>query len=87
MIPEALYDQARVIAESRNIAIEDVFASALADHFVRWQRIQGRAAYGDRKEFLAVLDGVPNCEPEDYDRIVRYATDVSRTNDPRLEAS
>ena len=58
-IPEELYAQAHVIAEARNIAVEDVFASALADHFATWQRIQERAARGDREKYLAVLDLAP----------------------------
>lgn len=68
-IPEELYDQARAIAETQNIAVEDVFASAFADHFAAWQRLQERAERGDRAKFLAVLERVPDIEPEDYDRI------------------
>jgi hypothetical protein len=68
-IPEELYNQARAIAETQNIAVEDVFASAFADHFAAWQRLQERAVRGDREKFLAVLERVPDIEPEDYDRI------------------
>ena len=68
-IPEELYDQARAIAEAQNIAVEDVFASAFADHFAAWQRLQERAARGDREKFLAVLERVPDVEPEEYDRL------------------
>lgn len=68
-IPEELYDQARAIAESQHIAVDDVFASAFADHFAAWQRIRERAARGDRNKFLAVLDKVPDIEPEEYDRL------------------
>ncbi len=68
-IPEELYDQARAIAESQNIAVEDVFASAFADHFAAWQRLQERAARGDREKFLAVLERVPDIEPESYDQL------------------
>lgn len=68
-IPEELYDQARAIAETHDIAVEDVFASALTDHFARWQHIQEQAARGDREKFLAVLDHVPDAEPEGHDRL------------------
>ena len=68
-IPEELYDQARAIAEAQNIAVEDVFASTFADHFAAWQRLQERAARGDREKFLAVLERVPDVEPEEYDRL------------------
>ena len=68
-IPEELYDQARAIAETKNIAVEDVFASAFADHFAAWQRLKERASRGDREKFLAVLERVPDIEPADYDRL------------------
>ena len=54
-IPEELYAQARAIAEAQNIAIEDVFASAFADHFATWQSIRERAARGDRDNILLRL--------------------------------
>jgi hypothetical protein len=68
-IPEELYDQARGIAESHRVSVEQVFASALADQFAAWQRLRERAARGDREKFLAVLDKVPDIEPEEYDRL------------------
>jgi hypothetical protein len=68
-IPEELYNLACAIAETQNIAVEDVFASAFAEHVVTWQRIQERAARGDREKFVAVLDDVPDIEPEDHDRL------------------
>ena len=48
-IPEELYDQARGIAESHRVSVEQVFASALADQFAAWQRLRERAARGDRE--------------------------------------
>ena len=68
-MPQELYDQARSIAEARHVPVEQVFASAFADQFAAWQRLQERAARGDRKKFLAVLDNVPDIEPEEYDRL------------------
>jgi len=67
-IPEELYDQARSIAEAHQVPVEQVFASAFADQFAAWQRLQKRAARGDRQKFLAVLDNVPDVEPEECDR-------------------
>ena len=67
-IPEQLYDQARGIAESHRVSVEQVFASALADQFAAWQRLRERAARGDREKFLAVLDRVPDIDPEEYDQ-------------------
>ena len=68
-IPQELYDQARTIAEAHDVPVEQVFASAFADQFAAWQRLQERAARGDRQKFLAVLESVPDIEPEEYDRI------------------
>jgi predicted transcriptional regulator len=68
-IPDELYDQARSIAEAQHVPVEQVFASAFADQFAAWQRLRERAARGNREKFLAVLDKVPDVEPEEYDRI------------------
>lgn len=68
-IPEELYDQARRVAEAQRIPVEQVFASALADQLAVWQRLRERAARGDRDKFLAILDKVPDVEPEEYDRL------------------
>ncbi len=68
-IPDELYNQARTIAEAQHIPVEEVFASAFADQFAAWQRLRQRAARGDREKFLAVLEKVPDVEPEEYDRL------------------
>lgn len=68
-IPEELYDQARAIAEARRIPVEEVFATAFAEQFSSWQGLQERAARGDRGKFLAVLDKVPDVEPEVFDQV------------------
>lgn len=53
-IPEELYDPVRANAEAKNIAVEDVFASAVADYLAKWRHIQKRTARGDREKFAAV---------------------------------
>jgi hypothetical protein len=68
-IPEDLYEQARVIAEAHRVPVDEVFASAFADHLAALQRLRERAARADRNKFLAVLDKVPDVEPEDFDRL------------------
>jgi hypothetical protein len=68
-IPEELYDQARSIAEAHHVPVEQVFVSAFADQFAAWQRLKERAARGDHGKFLAVMDKVPDVEPEEYDRL------------------
>lgn len=68
-IPQDLYDQARSIAEAHDVPVEQVVASAFADQLAAWKRLKDRAACGDRQKFLAVLDNVPDVEPEEYDRL------------------
>jgi hypothetical protein len=68
-IPEELYQQAREIAESQHLSVDDVVSSAFAEQMAAWERLKQRAARGRRESFLAVLDKVPDAEPEDYDRI------------------
>lgn len=68
-IPEELYRQAREIADSQHLSVDDVISSAFAEQLTAWERLKQRAAKGDRESFLAVLNKVPDVEPEDYDRI------------------
>jgi hypothetical protein len=68
-IPEELYQQAREIAESQHLSVDDVVSSAFAEHMVAWERLKRRAARGNRESFLAVLDKVPDVEPDEYDRV------------------
>ena len=68
-IPEELYQQAREIAESQHLSVDDVVSSAFAEQLAAWQRLKQRAVRGSRESFLAVLDKVPDVEPEEYDRI------------------
>jgi hypothetical protein len=67
-VPEELYQKAVEIAELQHLSVDEVFASAFADQIAAWQRLQQRAARGSREKSLAVLDKVPDVEPEDFDR-------------------
>ena len=69
-VPEDLYEKAAAIAKTQNVSVDQVFASAFADHWAAWERLKRRAALGSREEFLAVLDKVPAVEPDPEDRIV-----------------
>ena len=67
-VPEELYRKAVQIAEAQHLSVDEVFASAFLEHVTAWERLQQRAARGSRDKFLAVLDKVPDVEPEDFDR-------------------
>jgi hypothetical protein len=57
------------IAKAQRVSVGEVFASAFVDQLASWERLQQRAAGGNREKFLAVLDRVPGTEPEDQDRL------------------
>jgi len=68
-IPDELYQQALVIAKTHRVPIDEVFASAFVDQLAVWQRLQQRVVRGNREKFFAVLDRVPDVEPDEADRI------------------
>jgi hypothetical protein len=67
-VSEELYQKAVEIAKTQHLSVDELFASAFAEHVAAWERLQQRAARGSREKFLAVLDKVPEVEPEDFDR-------------------
>ena len=67
-VPEQLYKQAVEIAQTQHISVDQVFASAFTAQLSAWERLQKRAIQGNREQFLAVLDKVPDVEPEENDR-------------------
>lgn len=66
-VPEDLCAQAKLMADAHQISIGDVLVSAFAEHFRNWQRLEERAARGNREAFLRILDRVPDAEPLEYD--------------------
>ena len=68
-VPEELYEKAAAIAKVQNVSVDEVFASAFAEHLAAWDRLRRRAARGNREKFLAVLDRVPDVEPDPEDRL------------------
>ena len=68
-IPDDLYRQAREIADSQHLSVDDVISSAFAEQLAAWERLKQRAARGSRENFLRVLAKVPDVEPEDFDRL------------------
>ena len=68
-IPDELYKEAKAIAESQHVTIDDVISSAFAEHLAAWDRLKQKAARDSREAFLGILAKVPDVEPEDHDRI------------------
>lgn len=68
-IPDELYRQAREIADSQHLSVDDVISSAFAEQLAALERLKQRAARANRENFVRVLNKVPDVEPEDHDRI------------------
>jgi hypothetical protein len=68
-VPEDLYRQAKQIAETNDVSVDEVFASAFLEHLAVLERFNKRAARGDRERFLALLDKAPDVEPHESDRL------------------
>jgi hypothetical protein len=68
-IPEELYEKAAAISKAQNVSVDQVFASAFVEHMAAWERLQRRAARGNRENVLAVLGKIPDVEPDPEDRL------------------
>ena len=70
-IPDALFRQARTIAEREDISLDQFIAIALASQVSVWntrQSFAARANTGDWEKAQAVLAQAPDKEPEDFDK-------------------
>ena len=70
-IPDALFRQARTIAEREDISLDQFIAIALASQVSVWntrQSFAARANNGDWEKAQAVLAQAPDNEPEDFDK-------------------
>jgi hypothetical protein len=67
-VPEDLYDKATAIAAAQKVSVDEVLATAFSEQLALWERLNARAQQGSREKFLAVLDRVPDVEPEEFDR-------------------
>ena len=68
-IPEEIYKKAAEVARQQGVSVDEIFISAFKEQVAAWERLERRAASGDRDKFLAVLEKVPDVEPEDFDRL------------------
>ena len=71
-LPESLHKHARRIAQGEGISVNQLISTALAEKLAALETetyISERAQRGDMKKFKAVLDKVPDVEPEPFDEI------------------
>lgn len=78
-VPEDLYDKATAIAAAQKVSVDEVLATAFSEQLALWERLNARAQQGSREKFLAVLDRVPDVEPEEFDRFRRDGTSFAVT--------
>jgi hypothetical protein len=52
-IPDELYQKAVELAKLRRVSVDEIFASAFAEHLSVWERLQQRTTRGAREKFLA----------------------------------
>jgi len=71
-LPNSLHEQIRELAKREGISINQFIASAAAEKMAALlteEYIERRAKRASREKFQAVLNKVPDSEPENHDRL------------------
>jgi uncharacterized protein (DUF1778 family) len=71
-IPNSLHEQIRQLAQREGISINQFIASATAEKMTALlteEYLNKRARRASRKKYQAVLDKVPDVEPEKHDKL------------------
>lgn len=71
-VPDSLLKQAQEMAEKEDVTVDQLISSALAEKMAAMMTVEylkKRAARGARGKFNRALDGVPDVEPEEFDRL------------------
>jgi len=71
-LPNSLHEQIRLLAKKEGISINQFVASAAAEKMAALlteEYIERRSKRASREKFQAVLNKVPDVEPEDHDRM------------------
>jgi uncharacterized protein (DUF1778 family) len=71
-LPNSLHEQIRQLAQREGISINQFIASATAEKMTALlteEYLNKRAARGSQKKFKAILNKVPDVEPENYDKL------------------
>ena len=71
-LPNSLHEQLRLLAKKEGISINQFVASAAAEKMAALlteEYIERRSKRASRKKFQAVLNKVPDVEPEDHDQL------------------
>ena len=71
-IPDALFRQAKTIADDEEMTLDQFIALALASQISSWnvgKTFAERAAKGDWEKAREILAEAPDLEAEDYDKL------------------
>jgi uncharacterized protein (DUF1778 family) len=71
-LPNSLHESTRRLVQQEGISINQFIASAAAEKTVSLlteSYLKNRATKADYRKFKAVLDKVPDVEPENYDKL------------------
>jgi hypothetical protein len=71
-IPDALFRQAKTIAESEDMTFDQFIALALASQVSSWsvgKNFTERAAKGDWEKARTILSKAPDVEADDFDKL------------------
>jgi uncharacterized protein (DUF1778 family) len=71
-LPQSLHEQIRELAKREGISINQFIASAAAEKMAALlteEYIEKRARRANRKKFQAVLNKVPDVEPDNRDKL------------------
>ena len=68
-VPEDLYNRAAELAAKDHVSVEEFVSALLANRLASREYIESRAKLFNREEFELALEGIPDVEPEDHDRL------------------
>ena len=68
-VPEDLYRSAKEIAAAENVSVEELFASAVEERILEFERLKEKASRGSYEKFLQVMARIPAMEPPEHDRL------------------
>jgi predicted DNA-binding ribbon-helix-helix protein len=71
-MPNSLHKHLKKLAKQEGISINQLINSAVAEKMsslMTLDYLQQRASKGSRAQLRAILDEVPDVEPEEYDRL------------------
>ena len=71
-LPRSLHEEIKALARHEGISMNQFIALALAEKAAvlrTTQLLEQRLQPGDLERFQALLDKVPDAEPEEYDRL------------------